>query len=84
MTEPGPVTSTDQVAAKRVFISYATKDRNRALSICESIEKRGIACWISCRDVRPGQNYQEEIARAVRNARALVLLFSEAAPGVVE
>ena len=79
MNESGPVTSTDQVAAKRVFISYATKDRNRALSICESIEKRGIACWISCRDVRPGQNYQEEIARAVRNARALVLLFSEAA-----
>ena len=79
MNEPGPVTSSDQGAARRVFISYATKDRKRALTVCEGIEKRGIACWISCRDVRPGQNYQEEIAKAVRNARALVLVFSEAA-----
>jgi tetratricopeptide (TPR) repeat protein len=62
-----------------VFISYATKDRKRALAVCEAIEERGIASWISCRDVRPGQNYQEEIAKAVRNARALVLVFSEAA-----
>jgi len=79
VSDPGPVTSTDQGASKRVFISYATKDRKRALAVCQEIEKRGIACWISCRDVRPGQNYQEEIAKAVRNARALVLVFSEAA-----
>ena len=81
MSEQGPVTSTDHGASKRVFISYATKDRKRALAVCQEIEKRGIACWISCRDVRPGQNYQEEIAKAVRNARSLVLVFSEAANG---
>jgi tetratricopeptide (TPR) repeat protein len=62
-----------------VFISYANKDRKRALAICEEIEKRGVPCWLSCRDVQPGQNYQEEIARAIRDGRSLVLVFSEAA-----
>ena len=47
---------TDHGAYTRVFISYATKDRKRALAVCDDIEERGIACWISCRDVRPGQN----------------------------
>jgi tetratricopeptide (TPR) repeat protein len=62
-----------------VFISYATKDRRRALSICEDIEKRGISCWISCRDVQPGENYQEAIVRALRESRVVVLAFSGAA-----
>ena len=79
MNEPGPVSSDDRGLTKRVFISYATVDRKRALSICKAIERRGSRCWISCRDVAPGQNYQEEIARSVRNARAVVLVFSDAA-----
>lgn len=62
-----------------VFISYATSDRKEALAVCEAIERRGTPCWIACRDVRPGENYQEAIVGAIRSARALVLLFSDAA-----
>src|SRR4051794_13563727 len=62
-----------------VFVSYASADRKRALSICRAIEKRGTACWISTRDVAPGENYQEAIVRSIRNAPAVVLLFSQAA-----
>jgi tetratricopeptide (TPR) repeat protein len=66
---------------RAVFISYATADRKRALSACKAIESRGTACWISSRDVAPGENYQEAIVRAIRNARAVVLVFSAAANG---
>jgi tetratricopeptide (TPR) repeat protein len=62
-----------------VFVSYATADRKRALSVCEAVESRGISCWISTRDVAPGENYQEAIARSVRDARAMILVFSKAA-----
>lgn len=62
-----------------VFISYATSDRKEALAVCEAIERRGTPCWIACRDVRPGENYQEAIVGAIRSARALVLVFSDAA-----
>lgn len=34
-------------------------------------------CWISLRDVPPGQNYQECIVQALEAARGIVFLFSE-------
>jgi tetratricopeptide (TPR) repeat protein len=74
--------STDTAAAgasRRVFVSYATADRKQALSVCKAIEDRGTACWISTRDVAPGENYQEAIVQAIRHARAMVLVFSGAA-----
>jgi hypothetical protein len=64
---------------RAVFISYATADRKQALSVCKAIERRGTMCWISSRDVQPGENYQEAIVHAIRDARAMVLVFSEAA-----
>jgi tetratricopeptide (TPR) repeat protein len=62
-----------------VFISYATADRTEALKVCEAIEGRGTKCWISMRDVPPGENYQEAIVRSLRSARAVALIFSDAA-----
>jgi hypothetical protein len=64
---------------KPVFISYATSDRKEALAVCEAIERRGVTCWIACRDVQPGENYQEAIVKAIRGARAMVLVFSDRA-----
>lgn len=77
----GPELGTDQDrrAARPVFVSYSTTDRKRALSICKAMEGRGTPCWISSRDVAPGENYQEAIVHWIRNARAVVLVFSEAA-----
>ncbi|HLO20641.1 MAG TPA: TIR domain-containing protein [Sphingomicrobium sp.] len=79
MNEPRPVTSDSSQAARPVFISYATADRKEALSVCTALERRGTQCWISTRDVAPGENYQEAIVRSLRNARAMVLVFSDAA-----
>jgi len=62
-----------------VFISYATADRKKALSVCKAIERRGAKCWISMRDVAPGENYQEAIVRVIRDASAVALVFSGAA-----
>ena len=67
------------VLLRQIFISYATSDRHEALKVCEAIERRGALCWIACRDVQPGENYQEAIVGAIRRSRALVLVFSKAA-----
>jgi hypothetical protein len=79
VNEPGPVTSDERGASRPVFISYATADRKEALAVCKAIERRGARCWIATRDVEPGGNYQEAIVRAIRDARAMVLVFSDAA-----
>jgi len=64
---------------RQVFVSYATANRKQALAVCTAIESRGPACWMSTRDVAPGENYQEAIVHSIRNARAMVLVFSAAA-----
>ena len=79
MNEPGPVASDERELTRPVFISYSSADRKEALAVCKAIERRGPSCWISCRDVLAGENYQESIVRALRNSRAMVLVFSEAA-----
>jgi tetratricopeptide (TPR) repeat protein len=79
VTKPGATISNDDRAFAPVFISYATADRTEALKVCEAIERRGTKCWISMRDVAPGANYQEAIVQSLRTARAMVLVFSDAA-----
>ena len=59
-----------------VFISFASNDRAVAMSICEALEHRGIGCWISCRNIRPGENFQTAIVRAIRSTKVMVLVFS--------
>ena len=79
MNEAGPVSTDGQGVSYPVFVSYATADRKQALDVCNAIERRGTRCWISTRDVPPGENYQEAIVRSLRAAPAMVLVFTEAA-----
>lgn len=79
MNRPDELPSENEGGAPPVFVSYATADRKQALSVCKALERRGTKCWISTRDVAPGENYQESIVRTLRSARAMVLVFSEAA-----
>ena len=61
---------------KKVFISCSSKDAKVASSICHALEGRGHGCWISSRDVTPGENYQGAIVRAISDAGAMVMVFS--------
>ena len=60
-----------------VFISYSSKDQKIAQTLLPgSMEARGQNCWIAGRNVRPGENFQEAIVRALREARVMVLVFT--------
>jgi hypothetical protein len=59
-----------------VFISFSSLDSAEAAFLCERLEKEGIVCWISTRDVKPGENYQAAIVNAIKTAKILVLAFS--------
>jgi TIR domain/Sel1 repeat len=61
---------------QKIFISCSSKDKKAALTICEAIEARGYSCWISSRDIDPGENFQEAIVKAIRNTPLLILVFS--------
>lgn len=59
-----------------VFISHSSRDGKVAQALCEALERRGAPCWISSRDVGPGENFQEAIVRALRRSSLMVLVFS--------
>jgi hypothetical protein len=60
----------------QIFISYSSKDQKVARTICTTLENRGLACWISFRNVKPGQNHQEQIVKAIHSAKIMVLVFT--------
>ena len=56
---------------------FSSKDEAVAREVVEALEASGLQCWISLRDVLPGQNYQEAIVQALESASGIVFLFSE-------
>jgi hypothetical protein len=59
-----------------VFISHSSIDQSVAETICGALESRGCPCWISSRDIRAGQNFQESIVKAIRSAKIMLLVFT--------
>ncbi|MFI4933946.1 MAG: toll/interleukin-1 receptor domain-containing protein [Caulobacterales bacterium] len=59
-----------------IFISYAGQDLKVASTLCKALESRGFHCWISSRDILPGENFQVAIVRAIRNAKMMLLVFT--------
>ena len=59
-----------------IFISHSSRDRKMAQTISTALEHRGFHCWISSRDIGPGENFQEAIVRATRGSRVMVLVFT--------
>src|SRR3982751_5436276 len=61
----------------RVFLSYAREDERRARQIAGAIEKAGHEVWWD-RDLASGTRYSEEIEQALKDAVAVVVLWSKA------
>jgi hypothetical protein len=59
-----------------IFLSYSSKDHAIAETICNALENRGLTCWMSSRDIGPGENFQVSILRAIRSAGMMLLVFS--------
>lgn len=62
-----------------VFISKSTRDDEIALSICDVLEKSGIDCWISNRDLntKMGNLYANDIVDAILESKVLLLILSK-------
>jgi formylglycine-generating enzyme required for sulfatase activity len=59
-----------------VFITHSSRDYKQSRAVVDVLEKNGIGCWISERDIGAGDNYGDAIVDAIENAKAMVLVFS--------
>jgi len=73
---------------QQVFISYSNEnetDRQVADKIYDTLKARGISCWAAHRDIGAGQNWQDEISKAISNSRVMIEVrsdFTEKSPYV--
>jgi hypothetical protein len=67
---------TKATVSSPIFISHSSIDQTVAETICNALESRGCPCWISSRDIGPGQNFQESIVKAIRSAKVMLLVFT--------
>jgi hypothetical protein len=65
------------LVSSHLFICFSSKDEATAREVVDFLEAKDLTCWISSRDVLPGQNYQEAIVTAIERATGIVFLFSE-------
>jgi TIR domain len=59
-----------------VFISYATDTKPLAEQLTNALQTQGFHAWADFKDLRPGQVWQDEIDRALENARSFLILVS--------
>ncbi len=59
-----------------VFISYASADRERVVTLVEALQRAGVAVWLDREGIHGGANYGREIAAAIKDSAALVLMTS--------
>ena len=60
-----------------VFISFSTEDQKSAEGVCGFLERNGIRCFVSYRDIPKGANWPSSIYNAVKQSKMMVAVFSE-------
>ena len=61
-----------------VFLSYSSNDDGIAQGICAALEAEAVPCWMAPRDVQGGRPYSGQITQAIREARLVLLVLSQA------
>jgi len=63
-------------ADKSVFISYAREDSAEAQRLYRDLKKAGAKPWIDKVEIRPGENWDLALSKAIKDNRYFIPLFS--------
>lgn len=63
--------------APQIFISYANADQQRVIPFFDELEKHGFNVWLDCKKIKPGQNWDFEIKRALDKSSLVIAFLSE-------
>ena len=69
----------DRSQKLRVFLCHASEDKANVREVCQLLKTDGFSPWLDEEDLLPGQQWSEEIPKAVRNANAVIVFVSQRA-----
>jgi hypothetical protein len=59
-----------------VFLSYSTRDAEKATRIADDLRANGLTVWHDASNLHGGERIRESIDRAIRNSKVFLLLTS--------
>ena len=62
---------------RQVFISYAQENEKIVDTIYDTLKSKDISCWAAHRDIAGGQNWLDELSKAISNSRIMIVVISE-------
>ena len=65
-------------AVPHVFVSYASADRERVMSVVAALRGAGVTVWLDRQGIAGGENYAAEINAAIQRCAVLMLMCSAA------
>ena len=63
--------------AAEVFISYASKNRDRILDLVERLRGAGVSVWIDQMGIEGAAMWSQQIVAAIRDCKVLILAISK-------
>jgi hypothetical protein len=69
------------MAKPRVFISYAHDTKPLAEELTQALLHRGIQTWVDFNNLKPGDECQLELDRAIKNAQSFLILVGPKSRG---
>jgi pyrimidine deaminase RibD-like protein len=70
MSEP------DSQQGLRVFLCHSSNDKPRIRELYQQLQRDGFAPWLDEEDLLPGQDWHQEITRAVRSSHVVLICLS--------
>jgi len=63
-----------------VFLSYSSKYRQHAEALAKELQALGASAWLDSKDLVPGRPWEEEIRKAINDARLIAFLVEPSSP----
>jgi hypothetical protein len=61
----------------QIFLSYAYEDRDKIIEISQQLAKAGYETWVDVKNLLPGQEWEVEIRKALKNSEFVLIFLSK-------
>lgn len=61
----------------QIFFSYANQDQTRVIPYHDALKRSSFNVWLDCKQIKPGQNWDFEIKRALEKSSLVIVFLSK-------